>query len=644
MLSRVSTHTPIFRMISLVAVIASVMAIVTISTWAQNAVPTAREAATLPNVASRLARNGSPSAAGKSRIPMGSRLPRRSPLDQPLYENGPVNGTTDAWSFSSGFQNTQSLTANGTVAGFSAWIWIEPGDSLTGVQLSIGTTAFGSDVFNTTLGAPTTSNCFTNSQYGYNVCQETWTFNVPAVNGNLWLTLQNGTTAYGTEPFWDENSGAGCTSTGCPSTAMLNEGIGTIPSEAFTLAGTGGECIHDEPQYGFKIIHDFTDQESGQQGPNSGVTVDAAGNLYGSVWDGGGYGQGLLYKMTQTAGYWMLNRLCNFAGGGNGGDPGAVIVGPQGVLYGAASSGGLQICGDSGTSSCGLIYSMRPPAGACRTALCSWTEDLLYSFTGNTDAWGGIVSAIDQGGNLYGVSATGGAYGQGAVFELSPSVAGWTEKILYSFTGGGDGAQPNGVLVGQDGNLYGTTYAGGGSGGGVFQLVPAGDSWSERVLASWDGDHYTGRPNSLIQDSSGNLYGLSTYYGCFDDRGYEYCATLGQIFMGSVSGGNWQFTVLDDTYYHFEIGDWGYDVFRDLAVDATGRLYSTRGEWQHGWPNDYEDGEVLLEAGWVGGFRGLIRFHRDVFGNLALDASGNIYGTTQICGAHSKGTVWKLTP
>ncbi len=161
-------------------------------------------------------------------------------MSQTLYENGPVNGTTDAWAYSGGFQNSQSFTANGTMSSFQGWFWIAPGDSITGVELSIGTSPFGNDVFDTTLGAPSTSNCFTNTQYGYNVCDESWNVSGPALAGNYWLTLQNGTTALGTQSFWDENSGVGCHSAGCPSTGMLNEGIGTIPSEAFTISGGTG--------------------------------------------------------------------------------------------------------------------------------------------------------------------------------------------------------------------------------------------------------------------------------------------------------------------------------------------------------------------------------------------------------------------
>ena len=64
---------------------------------------------------------------------------------------------------------------------------------------------------------------------------------------------------------------------------------------------------------------------------------------------------------------------------------------------------------------------------ACANALCSWDETTIYQFTGNADAWGGTVTAFDSAGNLYGIG-NGGAYGQGAVFELSPSQGGWTEK------------------------------------------------------------------------------------------------------------------------------------------------------------------------------------------------------------------------
>ena len=83
---------------------------------------------------------------------------------------------------------------------------------------------------------------------------------------------------------------------------------------------------------------------------------------------------------------------------------------------------------------------------------------MIYQFTGQRQCWR-PGNGFDQAGNLYGFSGSGGAYGKGAVFELTPSPGGWTETILYSFTGGSDGGGPDSLLVGRDGNLYG---AGGG--------------------------------------------------------------------------------------------------------------------------------------------------------------------------------------
>ena len=79
----------------------------------------------------------------------------------------------------------------------------------------------------------TQSNCSTNS-YGYNVCVESGSFNGPAFSGTAWLTLQNANVPSGDPVYWDENSGVGCQSNGCPSSAQENTN-GTIPSEAFTL-------------------------------------------------------------------------------------------------------------------------------------------------------------------------------------------------------------------------------------------------------------------------------------------------------------------------------------------------------------------------------------------------------------------------
>lgn len=173
----------------------------------------------------------------------------------------------------------------------------------------------------------------------------------------------------------------------------------------------------------FTDIFDFAPQEQ-NGGAASNLAVDRGGNLYGSLAIGGNHTEGLLYKLAQRGEGWLFDPLYNFLGGSNAGDPGNVLLGPGGVLYGGAASGGIHACGNDGAQYCGVVYSSSPGPTACNIALCSWTETTLYRFSGNTDAWGGTVSAFDQAGDLYGISLSGGTQGQGALFELTPSQGG----------------------------------------------------------------------------------------------------------------------------------------------------------------------------------------------------------------------------
>jgi len=160
---------------------------------------------------------------------------------QVLYENGPINGETDAWTINFGFVLGNSFTIagdSGTVNGLTIGVWLFPGDVLQSVEVSItdqpvfgGTTYFDQTVNFTQSG------CFLNN-YSYDVCTETATFNGPTLNGGTyWVNLQNAVATNGDPVYWDENSGVGCHSEGCPSEG--NNGFGTNPSEAFTILGNG---------------------------------------------------------------------------------------------------------------------------------------------------------------------------------------------------------------------------------------------------------------------------------------------------------------------------------------------------------------------------------------------------------------------
>ena len=169
---------------------------------------------------------------------------------QDLYDNGPINGTTDAWTINFGYELADSFTLlnNSTVGGFNFGVWEYGGDRLTSVDWLIssfpdGGTRYGSG---TASGSNLMDQFLSVNQYGYDIDRITVTgLNVALVSGNTyWLTLQNAVVPSGNPVYWDENSGAGCGGDdghggGCPSIASPG-GVGSDPSETFTIDGPGG--------------------------------------------------------------------------------------------------------------------------------------------------------------------------------------------------------------------------------------------------------------------------------------------------------------------------------------------------------------------------------------------------------------------
>ena len=146
-----------------------------------------------------------------------------------------------------------------------------------------------------------------------------------------------------------------------------------------------------ESKGNLQIIYDFTQQQGGRG--QDGVTIDNAGNLYGATPNGGDNSAGFAYKLAHFAG-WLLDPLFSFFGGNSGGQPTGVILGPNGSLYGGAQ-GGIQNCGSDGSQYCGLVFNLTPQPTACRTALCSWNENVPYRFSSESDGSGVInVSAL----------------------------------------------------------------------------------------------------------------------------------------------------------------------------------------------------------------------------------------------------------
>lgn len=158
-----------------------------------------------------------------------------------LYENGPINGTVDAWTINFGFivSDTFTLTSESTVNGVVFGAWLFPGDVLESVEISFTQFEFGGTTYFDQVVNLASSNCAGN-QYGFNVCVETGNFSgVDLAAGTYWMNMQNAVVSNGDPVYWDENSGIGCHSEGCPSQPSEND-EGTIPSEAFSVLGTTG--------------------------------------------------------------------------------------------------------------------------------------------------------------------------------------------------------------------------------------------------------------------------------------------------------------------------------------------------------------------------------------------------------------------
>jgi uncharacterized repeat protein (TIGR03803 family) len=277
-------------------------------------------------------------------------------------------------------------------------------------------------------------------------------------------------------------------------------------------------------------------------------------------------------------------------------------------------------------------------------------ESVLFSFTGTPDGRepeAGLVQDTD--GNFYGTTDSGGTSGHGTVFMITPQ---GVEMVLYSFTGNSDGGNPiAGVILGKDGNLYGTTQVGGTNGNGtVFELAPAGvgvtPAWVETVLYSFTGGSDGGSPVAgLIQDSSGNLYG-TTQWGGNRAAGVQGAGTVFELAPPGGGGTAWVETVL----YAFSGGGDGLNPAAGLIQDSSGNLYGTT---EYGGCCDSGVVFKLAPAGvgvtppWVettlysflNGSDG-----KEPVAGVTQGTDGNFYGTTELGGTDGQGTVFKVTP
>lgn len=310
--------------------------------------------------------------------------------------------------------------------------------------------------------------------------------------------------------------------------SLCTNGCGMV----FRLSISGGETV----------LYSFGGGTDGAN-PYGGLVLDAKGNLYGTT-TSGGFFVGTVFQLN-PAGMETLLHTFNGSNGGDGSSPfEGLIQDAQGNLYGTTFSGGSQC---SSIGGCGTVFEVSP----------SGVETVLYSFSGGNDGGYPFSSLLlAPNGDLYGTTVFGGTYNQGTVFRLTSAGA---ETVLYSFTGGVDGAQPLGGLV-FDGkrSILGTTSKGGASGNGtVFKITPTG---KQAVIYSFHGGTDGSVPDAgVIVDKKGRIFGTTNQGGA---------SGLGTVFGLTPSG---QERVL----YSFKGGSDGAFPTAGLVQDGNGNFFGT---------------------------------------------------------------------
>jgi len=383
------------------------------------------------------------------------------------------------------------------------------------------------------------------------------------------------------------------------------------------------------------VLHNFSGPDGNY--PSAGLTMDRAGNLYGTTESGGTADMGTVFRLSHAGSGWVLTTLHSFQGAPNDGayPESGVVFGPDGALYGTTFRGG-QITYNDGE---GTVYRLSPPPTACHSVSCPWEESVIHSFGSGDDGtfpqYGNLV--FDHAGNIYGTTQLGGFSQQGTVFELSPSGGSWTESVIYDFVVQ-SGCEPvSGVIFDSEGNLYGTAAAFGPENNGViYKLSPSGSGYTQTVLSSNEFRLST-LDAGVVMDGQGNLYGAAAHGGPGGNSG--------GIFELTPSNGSWTFNLL----YTFSSGS---GPVNNLTLDAAGNIYGTALD-----NGLYNQGQVFKltpsNGGWIYSsvsFNGTNGESPD--GSVILDAAGNIYGTAyyggsgpcNVEGITGCGVIWEITP
>ena len=310
---------------------------------------------------------------------------------------------------------------------------------------------------------------------------------------------------------------SGCTDGSLPAAGLVQATNGNFYGTTYfggancAAYGGCGTVFKITPSGTLTTLYSFCSQSGCTDGGNSsGALIQVTdGNLYGTA-QGGAYGWGTIFKITPNGELTTLYNFCSLANCADGAYPQAGLVqATNGDLYGTTSGASIPPCADG----CGTVFKIT----------LSGTLTTLHTFCAQgtsecPDGWSPLAALVQAtNGDLYGTTNQGGAYaaGGGTVFKITPSGTLTTLHGFCSLANCADGDQPYaGLVQATNGDLYGTTHGGGAYGlGAIFEITPGGTFTTAYSFCSQGGFPYCsdgeGSQTALVQDTNGTFYGTA---------------------------------------------------------------------------------------------------------------------------------------
>jgi uncharacterized repeat protein (TIGR03803 family) len=293
-----------------------------------------------------------------------------------------------------------------------------------------------------------------------------------------------------------------------PEASLLMDSAGNLYGTTYAGGAYGvGTVFKVSPSGQETVLYSFRGGTADGANPQASLIMDRAGNFYSTTNAGGAYGLGTVFKLSKNG---EETVLYSFAGGNDGANPVAgVTMDAAGSLYGTTSAGGAYTYG--------TVFQLTPVPVLLSSSLTpKYKETILHDFTHQDDGdvpYAGLV--FDHAGNLYGAATGGGVNGGGTIFELTPSSGGWNFTVLYALPGWDISGAFQNIFLDASGNIWGTTHCDGTyQAGTVYELTNSAGTWNYTSLYVFTGGADGAYSfTTLVFDKQGNLYGTTESSG-----------------------------------------------------------------------------------------------------------------------------------